>query len=90
MEFVNGFVEEIPFPDGHFDIVLTRLAFHHFIRIERSFSEMGRVLKPGGKLVIIDMEATAEGLREIEDRIEIMGDPSHVKNLSKQEFVQLF
>ena len=38
----------------------------------------------------IDMEATAEELREIEDRIEIMGDPSHVKNLSKQEFVQLF
>lgn len=90
MQFVNGYVEEIPFPDEHFDIVLTRLAFHHFTEIERPFSEMGRVLKPGGKLVVIDMEAADEGLREVEDRIETMRDPSHVKNRSKGEFLPLF
>ncbi len=48
MEFVNGFVEEIPFPDGHFDIVLTRLAFHHFIRIERSFRKWAVFLNREG------------------------------------------
>lgn len=90
MEFINGFVEEIPFLDGYFDIVLTRLAFHHFPKIEGPFAEMDRVLKQGGKLVIIDMEAAAYELREIEDRIETMRDPSHVKNLSKQEFTHLF
>ena len=90
MRFIEGFVEEIPFPDGHFDIVLTRLAFHHFSDMGGSFSEMDRVLKPGGKLVVIDMEAAAEELREIEDAIETMRDPSHVKNRSTQEFLDLY
>lgn len=90
MQFVTGLVEEIPFADGHFDLVLTRLAFHHFTEIERPFAEMNRVLKPGGKLVIIDMEAATHELREMEDQIETMRDPSHVKNLSKEEFVYLF
>lgn len=51
---------------------------------------MSRVLKHGGKLVIIDMEATTEKLRETEDKIETMRDPSHVKNRSSQEFMYLF
>ncbi len=90
MRFVNGLVEEMPFPDQTFDVVMTRLAFHHFIGAEKPFGEMTRVLKPEGKLVVIDMEAAAEALRETEDRIETMRDPSHVKNLSKQEFMRLF
>ena len=51
---------------------------------------MNRVLKPGGKLVIIDMEAAEEGLRETEDRIELLRDCSHVRNISRQEFVSLY
>ncbi len=90
MQFVSGFVEEIPFPAEQFDIVMTRLAFHHFAEIEQPFAEMNRVLKPGGKLVIIDMEAAPEALRETEDRIETLRDPSHVKNRSKQELTSLF
>ena len=90
MQFINGFVEGIPFSNQHFDIVLTRLAFHHFTEVERPFSEMSRVLKHGGKLVVIDMEAAAQEFRETEDRIETMRDPSHVKNRSKQEFEYLF
>lgn len=90
MQFVNGFVEDIPFSNQQFDIVLTRLAFHHFTEIERPFSEMNRVLKHDGKLVVIDMEAAAEELRETEDRIETMRDPSHIKNRSKQEFAYLY
>jgi ubiquinone/menaquinone biosynthesis C-methylase UbiE len=90
MQFVNGLVEEMPFPDRHFDTVLSRLAFHHFSEIERPFSEMSRVLKPGGKLAIIDMEAAAEELRAVEDQIETLRDPSHVKNRSGQELLRLF
>ncbi len=90
MQFVQGLVEEIPYDDRHFDAVLSRLAFHHFMDIERPFSEMSRVLKYGGQLVIIDMEAAAEALRGIEDRIETMRDPSHVKNRSQDEFLALY
>lgn len=51
---------------------------------------MVRVLRLGGKLVLIDMEAAEEELRDIEDKIETMRDPSHVRNMSKSELLNLF
>ena len=90
MQFINGYVEDIPFEDLSFDTVLTRLAFHHFAKMEQPFSEMNRVLKIGGQFVIIDMESADEALREMEDRIETMRDPSHIKNRSQDEFLALY
>lgn len=90
MTFVVGDAAEMPFLDGSFDIVLSRLAFHHFPDIETPFSEMVRVLKPGGKLVLIDMEAADAPLRRTEDAIEQMRDPSHVRNLSQKEILALY
>lgn len=90
MVFVKGYAEELPFLDHSFDIVFSRLAFHHFTDVNVAFSEMVRVLKPGGKLVMIDMEAAEDTLRETEDGIETLRDPSHVKKLSKSEMLNLF
>lgn len=90
MSFVLGDVVELPFPDNSFDIVFSRLAFHHFPEIEKPFLEMKRVLKPGGRLIIIDMEATEESLRDTEDEIEKLRDTSHVRNRSKEEFLALY
>lgn len=44
--FIKGYAEELPFLDEDFDIVFSRLAFHHFPDINNAFSEMTRVLKP--------------------------------------------
>lgn len=90
MTFVLGDAAELPFLNGSFDIVLSRLAFHHFPDVKQPFAEMVRVLKPGGKLVLIDMEAAEEPLREAEDSIEKMRDPSHVRNLSENEMLALY
>ena len=49
---------------------------------------MARVLKTGGKLVVIDMEAAEEALRNTENEIETLRDPSHVRKLSKEEFTR--
>ena len=51
---------------------------------------MVRVLKTGGKLVVMDMEAAEETLRNTEDEIETLRDPSHMRNLSKEEFTEMF
>ena len=40
--------------------------------------------------MIIDMGAAEANLREIEDKIETMRDPSHVKNRSQDEFIALY
>lgn len=90
MVFVKGYAEELPFLDASFTIVLSRLAFHHFTDSTAIFSEMVRVLKPGGKLIMIDMEAAVEPLRNIQGEIETLRDPSHVRMLSKTEMQNLF
>lgn len=90
MTFLQGLVEEIPFLDRSFDLVVSRLGFHHFVDIERAFLEMSRVLKKSGKLIIIDMEAAPEELRKRQDRIEAMRDESHVKNIGQKEFIDLY
>ena len=90
LSFLEGYAEQLPFADESFDLVITRLSFHHFTSVELPFREMHRVLKRDGKLVIIDMEAAEEALRAREDQIETLRDFSHVKNLSKEEFLALY
>ncbi|HJY64860.1 MAG TPA: methyltransferase domain-containing protein [Ignavibacteria bacterium] len=48
--------QTLPFPDGMFDVVLCSLALHHIPEGDRSdaLAEMRRVLKPGGKVLILE------------------------------------
>ncbi len=87
--YMNGLAEELPFEDESFDAVVSRLAFHHFQDAKTPFREMHRVLKKGGKLVIVDMEAHEEALRQTADFYERLRDPSHVRCFSREEFGQL-
>jgi ubiquinone/menaquinone biosynthesis C-methylase UbiE len=54
--FTNGVVESLPFPDRHFDAVLSTLMLHHLPRAARQqcAREMRRVLKPGGRVLAVD------------------------------------
>lgn len=90
ISFQIGNAETLPYKAETFDLVITRLSFHHFVNPEKVFYEMKRVLKKGGKLVIWDMEATEESLRQINDEIERMRDPSHTRILSRKEFEKMF
>lgn len=44
----------LPFPDGSIDAVVSTLSFHHWSNQEEDLREVGRVLRPGGLLVIAD------------------------------------
>ena len=88
--FRTGNAEKLPYEEETFDLVITRLSFHHFINPVIPFREMQRVLKKGGKLVVWDMEATEEPLRKIDDKIEKLRDPSHTRILSREEFEEMF
>jgi ubiquinone/menaquinone biosynthesis C-methylase UbiE len=48
---IQGDVGALPFAGGSFDIVLTMNGFHAFPDKEKAYSEVNRVLKPGGRLV---------------------------------------
>ena len=48
-----GSFENIPFPDQTFDVVVSKWAFQTYPEIEPIYAEIVRVLKPGGRLVIL-------------------------------------
>lgn len=52
--FVNGDAEHLPFADGSFDVVTCSNSFHHYPHQEAAIREMVRVLRPGGRLMLID------------------------------------
>ena len=54
MSLVRSCVEEIPFVDASFDAALGTLVFCSVNSPERGFAELKRVLKPGGKLVLVE------------------------------------
>lgn len=51
---VQGDSERLPFASGSFDFVTCSNSFHHYPRQDRAVFEMRRVLKPGGRLLIVD------------------------------------
>ncbi|MBU3906807.1 MAG: methyltransferase domain-containing protein [Nanoarchaeota archaeon] len=44
----------LPFKDNYFDAIVNTFSFHHYIQQEKVLGEMNRVLKPKGKLCIVD------------------------------------
>jgi malonyl-CoA O-methyltransferase len=52
-----GTMTELPFRDASFDCVYATESLEHAVEIEKAVDEMCRVLKPGGKLAIIDKNA---------------------------------
>lgn len=58
---VAGSMTALPVADSTFDAVYATESLEHAVEIERAVSEMCRVLKPGGKLVIIDKNAEQWG-----------------------------
>ncbi len=58
IEFQIGVIEQLPFPDQTFDVVLSTLMMHHLpTPLKRQgLAEIARVLKPGGRLIIADFK----------------------------------
>ena len=64
VDFQQGSASNMPFPKDSFDFLLCRAAFKNFAQPVEALKEMCRVLRPGGRAVIIDMrgDATKEAL----------------------------
>lgn len=62
IEFQNGVIEQLAFPDQTFDVVFSTLMMHHLPKPlkQQGLSEIARVLKPGGRLVIADFKPKKE------------------------------
>ncbi len=55
VQFIEGNVSHMPFPDNQFHIIFNRAAFKNFKEPVKALMEMRRVLKPGGRALIQDL-----------------------------------
>ncbi len=63
VELKRGEAEALSFADDVFDVVVSVSALHYFSDARRAISEMGRVLRPGGTLVVTDWCADFPAMR---------------------------
>jgi ubiquinone/menaquinone biosynthesis C-methylase UbiE len=78
-EFAVGGAEQLPFPSDTFDRVWSIHSFHHWEDQVRGLRESQRVLRPGGRLLIVENDTEGKhGLNheravELADRLRSMG-----------------
>ncbi|MFZ2218410.1 MAG: bifunctional demethylmenaquinone methyltransferase/2-methoxy-6-polyprenyl-1,4-benzoquinol methylase UbiE [Rhodoferax sp.] len=59
--------EKLPFPNNHFDVVSVAFGLRNMTHKDVALSEMNRVLKPGGKLLVLEFSKVAPPLEKIYD-----------------------
>jgi ubiquinone/menaquinone biosynthesis C-methylase UbiE len=78
--------EMLPFDRGSFDMVVTRLSFHHFRDPGIVLAEIRRVLRANGRLIVADTVSSQEESQAIlHNSLERLRDPTHVRMLSEVE-----
>lgn len=84
-----GDVENLPYQDNRFSIVISRFGFHHFLNPSKVLSEMKRVCKPDGIIIVVDVSLPDTKIKKYNE-MEKNRDSSHVAALSLTEFTNLF
>jgi len=59
--------ERLPFPDGHFDLVSVAFGLRNMTHKDTALAEMARVLKPGGRLLVLEFSKVAKPLEKAYD-----------------------
>jgi DNA-binding transcriptional ArsR family regulator len=80
VRFESGRLEDLPVEDASVDCALAVLVLRHSTDLERSIAELGRVVVPGGRLLVVDIKP--HSMEDFQRRIgDSSGglDPDHVR-----------
>jgi SAM-dependent methyltransferase len=89
--FRRGRAEALPFADASFDLVTSRLCAHHYADPVAATREAARVLKPGGQYLLVDSFSPEDPVQDTYlNAIEVLRDPSHVRNYKLSEWCAMF
>jgi len=85
VRFQTAIVEDLPFPDACFDVVMSTLMLHHLPRRvrEQCVQEMRRVLKPGGRVLAVDFATPSRERKGLASRFHRHG------HMALREIVEL-
>jgi ubiquinone/menaquinone biosynthesis C-methylase UbiE len=91
VSFVEGDVTKLPPDLGEFDLSGSLRTLHHVRWPERAVSELARVTRFGGRILVVDQVAPIDPLVAIDlDRFERARDSTHERTLADADFRQLF
>ena len=91
VSFEEGDAEHLPYANGSFDVVTCRVCAHHFPHVQRAVDEMARVLRAGGRVGMVDNYAPEDaGLDTFINKLEVVRDPTHVREYTLGEWRQFF
>jgi ubiquinone/menaquinone biosynthesis C-methylase UbiE len=85
VEFFRANAEELPFRDGYFDIIVCSNSFHHYPHPEKALKEAQRVLKPTGRISILDITADDFFIRCVDANVR-RKEREHIKFYSTKEY----
>src|SRR5690606_25947132 len=90
IQTVQAGAESMPFDDDQFCVVASRYSAHHWLKLPEALKEMHRVVKPGGYLLMIDVEGDENPLVDTYlQAIEVLRDRSHIRDRSPSEWERL-
>lgn len=78
---------DLPFADNSFDYLTISDALHHFQKVEPALKEAARVLKPGGKLYILEFDPTTFFTKTIIFFEKLAGEPVNFYQPQKLAFL---
>ena len=82
VRFLTGDAQALPFEYGTFDLAGSHRVLHHVRRPELAVSELARVTRPGGRILVVDQLGSIDPLRSLElDRFERLREPTHQRLL---------
>lgn len=89
--FASGDAEQLPFPDATFSLATCQCSFHHMPKPELVLKEMLRILRPDGRLFLIDTIAPESDAKfDLHNKIEKLRDPSHTLSLRLTTYLRMF
>jgi ubiquinone/menaquinone biosynthesis C-methylase UbiE len=89
VHFYQTSADKLPFENNFFDFIICSNSFHHYFSPDKVLLEVYRVLKPKGRIYILD--PSGDGLfAKMLDKLVRKFEPEHVKLYSTQEYKTLF
>jgi len=86
--FIKANAEEIPLENNRFNIIICTNSFHHYLHPDKALKEMHRLLKPQGKVYILDPPVDF-WIAKVLAKVFHLFDRAHVRLHSTKEFEKM-